>query len=73
MGFLQGLIASVFKVLLDFFWGRITDYLKKREAQKQAEKEIEEENKKIREKLEQAETPEEREDAAKDVFDRIDR
>lgn len=68
MAFLQGLIAKILQLFLDYFWGKITDYFKKREAQKAADKETEDRNKAARERLEQAETPEEREEAAGEIF-----
>lgn len=72
MTFLQGLLAKIAEWFLEFIWRKITDYVKSREAQKAADKEIEEKNKAIREGSEKAETPEEREDSAGKVFDGFD-
>lgn len=73
MAFLQGLLGKLVQWFLEFIWGKVTDYVKAREAQKAADKETEDKNKKIREDLEKGETPEEREDAAKGIFDGFDR
>ena len=61
--FLAKLLATIVPVVLNWFYA----FFKKKVAERQAENAIEEKNKTAREKAEKAETPVEREDAAKDI------
>lgn len=72
MSFLSWLLKTVLEFIANFFWGKLKDYEKAKEAQDEERKRIEEKNKKVADKNEQAETPEEREDAAGDIFKNFD-
>jgi hypothetical protein len=68
MAFLEGLALKIIELIINKIWGDFAAYQKAREAQRAAQKEIEDRNRAAREKLERADTPEEREDAAGDIF-----
>jgi len=63
LAFLAKLLALIVPVVLDWFY----KMARKKVAEQQDEKRIEEKNKAAKEKAEKAETPAEREDAAKDI------
>lgn len=69
----MSILTTLLKTVLEFLWGKLYGWWKERSALKKEEKVIEEENSVIREKLEKAETPEEREAAADEIFKRFDK
>ncbi len=66
--FLISLLTSIAEMLIRWAYGDIQTYIEKRAAQVAADKETEEKNAAAREKNEKAVTPEERDEAAGDIF-----
>lgn len=67
MAFLGKLLAYITPAILTWVADWVKDFLAKKEAERLAKAEIEKKNKEARERLENAQEPKEREDAAKDI------
>jgi hypothetical protein len=71
LGFLQKLIGLVLTPILTWIAEKLTRLIKDYIARKEAKAEIEKANKEVREKVETAVTPVEREDAASETIRRF--
>jgi len=71
MPFLAKLLNMVAPVFLNFFWGKLASWIAAMRRKQEDEAKSEAKNKAVREKTEAADTPEQREDAAKNVIKNV--
>ncbi len=72
MTFLIGLLSDIFTKLIEYFIGKEVDREKEKAAQEAAQKEINDKNAAAPQQNEAAQTKEERDAAAKKLFDNFD-